>query len=137
MVPTHPKSQSNLKHTQVLLEVPGVLGLIPRTALDVLEQALGDMQMQTCPTPGGVLNVSVKIQDNTVPESTKEVRTHSPSRPTLFPLPRPHSPAEAGQACPLPPLPKVHFIQRQFRGNGSSPYLFKNFSIWLYFIFLI
>lgn len=30
-----------------------------------------------------------------------------------------------------------YFIQKEFKGNERSPYLFKNFSIWLYFVFLI
>lgn len=47
---SHPKTQSNLKHIQVLLEPPGVLGVRPHTALDILLQTLEATQVQRSPT---------------------------------------------------------------------------------------
>lgn len=69
-------------------------------------------------------------------ESQKEVSAE-PSLLLRFLLLHQQIPEEAGHACPLPPFLSIHFIQRELKGNERSRYLFKNFSIWLHFIFLI
>lgn len=104
-------------------------GFRPKTALDILLQAVADIWAQWAFWP---------VWDNSEQICAAQYRRseHSPL-PTLLLLP--HQPPRTAAGCPHPLLPfrRELITQKKDKGNERSPYLFKNFSIWLYFIFLI
>ena len=134
VVPTHPNSQSNLSTHRCSWNYQE-FWVLPKTALDVLVQALGDMP-EVLHTRGCSQCLCENSGQPSARKYKKRLRTQStPSHPVS-----PATPAQSNRSRPglsLATTSKSTFYTETIQGNKTSPYLFKNFSIWLYFIFLI